>query len=439
MAVLTPSSLISEIRGKVGSNFYSRNAHGPFVGEWTIPNNPNTTAQQVSRQGLADGMAAWQGLDDATRQVWYDWAASQRNAISISRKPSKVAFNEYCGRFVLRAAISGVSANPNPYAPAPSLSSITPGSVSTGSIEIDYTLPSSSVGSVLVICATPPVSSGIRLPSRSSFRQIAIETTSGTSGTIDIFTALTSKYTIDASNLGQVVHVMGYLVDPNDYTKSVVCYTKFTITSDMYTVPPYIAQKVTSDKGISSSATISFPSTPKNGSWLIVSFRFSVTPSITAPAGWTFNLSTSSTGQYIALFTRFCTSSESNSYTWSYTNSPYVTIIAYEIRNNSGVGSLSIHAASSTNGTGTTFAMSASSVSYPDYSLALAFLLTGNGTTSQSSNNSATEEDTIAPSTYSGSVHTCFTRSFTSAAGPLTFTATMAPGQTKCGFTIKVA
>jgi hypothetical protein len=71
MAFFTPSCLISEIRGSVGNQTFSRNAHGNIVKEKLVQTNPDTARQQEFRGHMGEAVTAWQGLTQPQRNQWY--------------------------------------------------------------------------------------------------------------------------------------------------------------------------------------------------------------------------------------------------------------------------------------------------------------------------------------------------------------------------------
>jgi hypothetical protein len=414
MAVITPSSLVSEIRGKVGQQFYSRNAHGPFVGQWSIPSNPNTAYQLISREGLALGVSSWRELPDESKEVWYDWAADQINALSISRKVSRVAYNEFVGRFVNRAIISGSPTNPNPYALKPSLLSLAVDSVSLGSLVINYSLPALSVGSVLVISATAPVSAGIRLPSRSAFRVIDTVTTSATSGTVDIYAALVAKYDIDSSMVGQVIHLCAWLIDANDYTKSITQYTRVTVNSDLLSVSPYIVQRTSGYAHASSSVTISFPSTPQAGDLILIICACIGAGDINQIGGFTVFTQRGSPGRASQMQYKIASGSESNSYQWTGGGTINRAYIAYCIRGASSPFTTSNYAGTSSGTASTTALLNTSSQTAPNFSLCIGCFSSGVANSGFSPNDSFTLEDSVSSTEFGGVVLTTYTRSIAS-------------------------
>lgn len=83
MATITPSALISEIRGKVGSQIFSRNRGGTYSKSYFVPTNPNTTFQASHRAIVGNATAEWKALSQADRDAFIVLAAGhpQKNVL----------------------------------------------------------------------------------------------------------------------------------------------------------------------------------------------------------------------------------------------------------------------------------------------------------------------------------------------------------------------
>lgn len=416
MASVTPSALISEIRGKIGDQFFSRNAHGPFVGQWSTPTNPNSTGQQLVRDAMATGVVAWRNTSDNEKKVWYDWAADQINALSISRKPSRVAYNEFVGRYVSRAVVSGSNTNINPYAIKPVLLSFKVSATSLGSLVISYELPSSSVGAILVVSATNATSAGVRLPTQPAFRAIETVTTTNTTDTIDVFASLNSKWTIDASNVGEKVHLCGWLIDANDYTKSQTLFTSVVIDSDLYTVPPSITQSSTAQGTAVSNLTISFPSTPSPGELILLYFWCPNNNAINAPSGFTTIGNNSITVGRVICFGKIASGSESNSYNSTGTGSINRAAIGICVKNVLNISKAINITAAAISPPVTSFAAQTANYSFTTNSLGLAGMGWGAAVSATSINNSYTLVQSVNHSGEGGIILELYYRIYTAGA-----------------------
>jgi len=64
------SAIVSDARGKIGGNVFSRNKAGAYVRTFVKPTNPNSAAQQIIRNRIQGLVTGWRALSDAVRLGW---------------------------------------------------------------------------------------------------------------------------------------------------------------------------------------------------------------------------------------------------------------------------------------------------------------------------------------------------------------------------------
>jgi hypothetical protein len=101
MAVITPSAVISEIRGKAGNLVFSKNQYRPYVKGFSVPANPNTARQISSRSSLETGVVEWQGFSDDERRKWNLEAKRWSSRLSLSGSRPLNGFNLYLRRWMM--------------------------------------------------------------------------------------------------------------------------------------------------------------------------------------------------------------------------------------------------------------------------------------------------------------------------------------------------
>lgn len=74
MATISFGGGVSEIRGSVNGNTFSRNANGAIMRNRTTPINGRTSKQVAVRGALASIASGWRNLSDLQRQSWIDGA-----------------------------------------------------------------------------------------------------------------------------------------------------------------------------------------------------------------------------------------------------------------------------------------------------------------------------------------------------------------------------
>jgi hypothetical protein len=116
MAFFTPSCLISEIRGSVGNQTFSRNAHGNIVKEKLVQTNPDTAKQQAVRTVMSDAVEAWQLLTDSERSEWSRFARLFPRRNSLGKQFYLPGYHQFVSCYLNRIN-SFQAGNPQPVRP----------------------------------------------------------------------------------------------------------------------------------------------------------------------------------------------------------------------------------------------------------------------------------------------------------------------------------
>lgn len=85
MAQVTFSPLISDLRGKVGDAVFSKWKGTNYVRTRVVPSNPQSAAQTLQREALADTLTLWQSVKAWAKDVWDLYASGY----------SKSGYNRY--------------------------------------------------------------------------------------------------------------------------------------------------------------------------------------------------------------------------------------------------------------------------------------------------------------------------------------------------------
>lgn len=86
MAIVAFSADIQDMRGKIGSNVFSKARNGSTVRIRVSPRNPKSTAQSAVRLNLAKASAAYKGLAAAQLTAWAAYAAGQTKHNAVTGK-----------------------------------------------------------------------------------------------------------------------------------------------------------------------------------------------------------------------------------------------------------------------------------------------------------------------------------------------------------------
>ena len=217
MAVITPSSLVSEIRGSVGDQTYSRNRYGAYVKAKLIQTNPDSTDQQAVRAQMADAVAEWQSAAQEYQDVWNQFVTDQRIGKNISRKIRRSGFNEFLSRWMNRYALSasGTGFSPLPLVRFnPVITAVTPGTLS---IELAYDTLRPIGDCDIAVYATHPISAGINQINKSFYRCIGSFTPGSQVGTEELYTMYTDKFPLTGGDIGKKIGIAIRAINSDNY------------------------------------------------------------------------------------------------------------------------------------------------------------------------------------------------------------------------------
>lgn len=173
MALFTPSAVISEIRGSVGTAVFSRNHYRNIVRNRVTPANPNTSFQMDVRANMATAVAAWQALSAAV-QTKFETAAKNYN--THAGIDNAKALNGY--NFYLKTKITslqyGITAPTGVFIPRKMpIVRINSINVFDVAYEIDFDLIGSNSNMRTIWKCNRPVSPGIRSVNQSAMVPIS--------------------------------------------------------------------------------------------------------------------------------------------------------------------------------------------------------------------------------------------------------------------------
>jgi hypothetical protein len=100
MAIITPSSLVSEIRGSVGDQTFSRNAYRAYVKERKAPTNPNTLRQIEVRNFMGAASEYWRIISQDQRNAWNSFAKQLNAKSRLGQEPKLNGYNA-CSRWYI--------------------------------------------------------------------------------------------------------------------------------------------------------------------------------------------------------------------------------------------------------------------------------------------------------------------------------------------------
>lgn len=168
MAKIKFGMMMTDARGKLGGQVFSKNRAGAYVRTKVTPANPRTIPQMVSRSILGMLSAGWNGLTDAQRASFNNAvnAWQKTNIFGDMVKPTGKNLYTSLNKNLLQAKLTPVNVAPQKM-DLPALTGFIPTfDIATG--EIDLGIASVPADVVLQVSATPTLNAGVNYISGKS-------------------------------------------------------------------------------------------------------------------------------------------------------------------------------------------------------------------------------------------------------------------------------
>lgn len=237
MAIITPSSIVSEVRGSIGDVTYSRVRTGPVVKSKLTQTNPDSPGQQARRAAVTAGTAAYQSLSDQDFASWNNYVLNHPRKSRLGKLLRRSAYNEFVSRYVNRSLIesevTNFQAEPSVRC-FPVIDSVT---FDTDQIQINWSSVSPADGCHLVVFASAPMSPGIRHINPSSVVVIAFAEITGTSGSINVFDEYVARFEPSSIDTGKRAVFAVKAVNSDNFCDSDKSYLP-TVLPDIFEPAP---------------------------------------------------------------------------------------------------------------------------------------------------------------------------------------------------------
>ena len=160
MAKIKFGMMMTDARGKLGGQVFSKNRSGAYIRTKVTPTNPQTSFQSVVRQSFGAFSQAWSGLTDAERAAW-DGAVSQWSTTDIFGDLKNPTGKNLYLRLNQQATQAGYAS----FDAVPAKAEMVEGIVSDATIditagEIGFTGLYAGAGARVILSATPILSQG---------------------------------------------------------------------------------------------------------------------------------------------------------------------------------------------------------------------------------------------------------------------------------------
>lgn len=210
MALVKYTAAVSEIRGKLNGNVFSRNTYGSYLRNKVTPINPQTADQIAVRSRITSASQAWAALTDGSRASFEGLAKQVSRKNIFGDEVKLTGFNLFmrlnantlkAGGTLLTVAPADLSVTP--------LTAFTIGTLDAGpDFTITFAPTPVPAGTVLIVEATPPISAGISFV-KPLYRTITVLAAATATGA-DVATPYQAKF--GDIILGKKIFVRGRFV-----------------------------------------------------------------------------------------------------------------------------------------------------------------------------------------------------------------------------------
>lgn len=224
MAKIKFGMMMTDARGKLGGQVFSKNRSGAIVRTKVTPANPQTSYQQAVRQLLGSLSQQWASLTEAQKLAWNNavTAWSSTNVFGDVVNPS--GKNLYV-RLNINLVNIGESVIDEPPA-VPTMPVFALAVTNTTAAAAEVTTAGTLAGFAQVIRSTPAISAGI-FNASGRFRTINNDAGSA-AGALDVATPFDLKY--GSMTVGQKVFVEVTLISETSGANSVPLTVSFIVT-----------------------------------------------------------------------------------------------------------------------------------------------------------------------------------------------------------------
>lgn len=205
MAKIKFGMMMTDARGKLGGQVFSKNRAGAYVRTKVTPSNPRTITQQLSRAILGALSAGWSGLDEAQRRTWNnavnDWQST--DVFGDLRKPTGKNLFTGLNKEILQSGGTQINVAPEKVE-VPNIT-IVSAEAEIAASQFDIVTSGTTTGAKLQVWATPALTQGTSFID-DKLRVIGY-INGGANVTLDIFDLYVDKFGALASGANVYVQV----------------------------------------------------------------------------------------------------------------------------------------------------------------------------------------------------------------------------------------
>lgn len=221
MALIKFGMMMTDARGKLGGQVFTRTRSGATVRTKVTPTNPRTEAQQLARSILGTVSSAWRGLSEEDRTSWNSAVGNyeKKNVFGDRYLPSGKNLFTSLNSNLLNVGENVIDTAPNPIEVRPRVLTSAVIDFTGKLITLRSLSPAPGAEFMVVTQATKPFSAG-RYNFSGAYATIDVAIGTTFKSAADLYTSYVTKY--GEPPVGSKVGIRTFIIAINTGQKSVI-------------------------------------------------------------------------------------------------------------------------------------------------------------------------------------------------------------------------
>jgi hypothetical protein len=194
MALITPSAVIGEITGSVGSECFGRNMGGAYVRSKPIVPYQRTAQQAIWRNYLKAVVAAWKALSESQRMVYQQFAKDYQSGQRLGQSNTLTGYTLFMRQQLIYYRTGAPLGFSNPSNRLKANYNVVAGAFTTTSMPVTITKVGVDSAASFVIKMSPLLSPGVLHPNPHVMKQLYQSSFTGAPIVYDLYTVWNSYY-----------------------------------------------------------------------------------------------------------------------------------------------------------------------------------------------------------------------------------------------------
>lgn len=192
MAKIKFGMMMTDARGKLGGQVFSKNRGGSYVRTKVTPSNPQTSAQMAVRGAFASISSAWSALTEAGRESFNGFvsAYATTDIFGDLRNPSGKALFQRLNQNLVNSGQAQINVCVSPIEVP--FANVLDCTVDISSTEFDIAYAGDLTGCKMIVWATPQISQGTKFV-KNQLRQLEVFE-GGSNASLAVWNSYVSKY-----------------------------------------------------------------------------------------------------------------------------------------------------------------------------------------------------------------------------------------------------